>query len=89
MSTSSFRSRPAGGHSSLPPPHTAIGILGRAVARLEDHPYPARVDGVAGQTLRGLGPEMPYPGRLAVANLWLFGPLVARALAVRRRRPTP
>ena len=70
-----------GGHSSVPPPRTAIGILSRAVARLDDHPYPPRIDGVASRTLRGLGPEMPYPGRLAVANLWLFGPLVARALA--------
>jgi carboxypeptidase PM20D1 len=71
----------AGGHSSQPPAHTAIGVLSRAVARLEDHPYPARIDGVVGETLRGLGPEMPYAGRLAVANLWLFGPLVTRGLA--------
>lgn len=70
----------AGGHSSIPPPHTAIGILGRAVARLEDHPYPARLD-AARPTLLGLAPGLPYPGRLAVANLWLFGPLVTRALA--------
>jgi len=69
-----------GGHSSIPPPHTAIGLLSRAVARLEDHPYPTRLD-AAGPTLRALGPGLPYPGRLAVANLWLFGPLVARVLA--------
>ncbi|KAJ3074783.1 hypothetical protein HDU98_010274 [Podochytrium sp. JEL0797] len=28
-----------GGHSSIPPDHTAIGYLAKAVSELEDHPY--------------------------------------------------
>ncbi len=69
-----------GGHSSQPPPHTAIGILSRAINRLEDHPLPARIDGVTGAMIEDLGPEMSSTGRLIVANLWLFRPLVVRAL---------
>jgi carboxypeptidase PM20D1 len=70
-----------GGHSSMPPPHTAIGILARAIERLEDQPFPAHLDGVAWQTLEALGPEFPFGTRLALANTWLFGPLVERQLA--------
>ena len=31
--------RTVGGHSSIPPPHTAIGILADLIAAIEDHPY--------------------------------------------------
>ena len=30
-----------GGHSSMPPHHTAVGILSEAITRLEAHPFPA------------------------------------------------
>ena len=30
-----------GGHSSMPPPHTAVGMVAAAVARLESNPFPA------------------------------------------------
>ncbi|MBT8060273.1 MAG: M20/M25/M40 family metallo-hydrolase, partial [Gammaproteobacteria bacterium] len=33
-----------GGHSSQPPPQTAVGILSRAIVKVEDHPFPARLD---------------------------------------------
>ena len=69
-----------GGHSSMPPPRTAIGILAAAVKRVEDHPMPARPR-TMWRLLDVVGREMPFGQRLAVANLWLFGPLVERALA--------
>jgi carboxypeptidase PM20D1 len=69
-----------GGHSSMPPPSTAIGILARAVERVEDHPLPARPESLW-RLLDVVGREMPFGPRLAVANRWLFGPLVERALA--------
>lgn len=71
----------AGGHSSMPPPQTAVGILGAAVARLEERQMPASLDGVTRQLLEHVGPEMPFGKRLVMANLWLFGPLVVRKLA--------
>jgi carboxypeptidase PM20D1 len=65
-----------GGHSSLPPRQTAIGILAAAIARLESHPFPARIDGVSWETLQALGPELEFGPRLLMANLWLFEGLV-------------
>jgi carboxypeptidase PM20D1 len=38
-----LRVRAAGGHSSMPPVHTAIGILAAGLARLESRPMPARI----------------------------------------------
>jgi carboxypeptidase PM20D1 len=69
----------AGGHSSMPPKQTAIGVLAAALARLEAHPLPARLT-MAAQLLSAIGPEMSFGKRLVMANLWLFGPLIARQL---------
>jgi carboxypeptidase PM20D1 len=73
--------RNAGGHSSMPPRETAVGALARAIERLEEHQMPERLDGPTRLMLEQLGPEFPYVQRMAVANLWLFGPLVERQLA--------
>jgi len=70
----------SGGHSSLPPRDTAIGLLSRAVARLEAHPMPARFEGVPEAFFSALAPELPFGRRLVMANLWLFGPIVRHAL---------
>ncbi|THU77310.1 carboxypeptidase S [Dendrothele bispora CBS 962.96] len=32
-----------GGHSSVPPKHTSIGMLARVLVELEDHPYPVQI----------------------------------------------
>lgn len=34
----------AGGHSSVPPEHTSIGILANALVHLENHPQPPHLD---------------------------------------------
>lgn len=75
--------RAEGGHSSMPPPQTAIGILSRAVSRLEDHPMPRHLDGPIRQLLDALGPQMGFLNRAVFANRWLFGPLVERRLAAK------
>jgi carboxypeptidase PM20D1 len=71
----------AGGHSSMPPRQTAIGIVSRALVRLEEHPFPGGVRGPTREMVAYVGPEMPFAWRLPLANLWLFGPLVERQLA--------
>lgn len=68
----------AGGHSSIPPAETAIGLLSTAISRLEANPLPASLDSVVRHSLDYIGPEAPFLFRLALANLWLFGPLVER-----------
>jgi carboxypeptidase PM20D1 len=70
----------AGGHSSMPPPRTAVGVVAQAVTRLEQSPFPARMDH-AGRFFAYVGPKMPMDRRLIFANLWLFEPLVFRILS--------
>jgi carboxypeptidase PM20D1 len=70
-----------GGHSSIPGADTAIGIISRALHRLEAAPFPSRLDGPTRQMFEFLGPEMAWPKRIALANLWLFGSLVKKQLA--------
>jgi carboxypeptidase PM20D1 len=72
--------RTAGGHSSLPPRQSAIGILSAAIARLEENPMPARVEGPTRQLFERIGPRFPLAQRAVFANLWLTRPLVIRKL---------
>jgi carboxypeptidase PM20D1 len=70
-----------GGHSSMPPDATAVGVLARALAAIERDPMPSRLDGVAREMLEHLAPEMGFGRRVLMANLWLLQPLALRALA--------
>jgi carboxypeptidase PM20D1 len=69
----------AGGHSSMPPARTAIGLVSRAVTRLERDPFPASL-GPSRGLFEAVGPEMAWPYRVLFANLWLFEPLLLRRL---------
>ncbi len=68
------------GHSSMPPRHTAIGMMSEALARLEDKQMPAAIRGVAAEMLDTIAPEMHGLNRVLLSNLWLFGPLVKSQL---------
>jgi carboxypeptidase PM20D1 len=70
----------APGHSSMPPAHSAIGTMGAALARLEAHPMPGAIRGVAGQMFDTLAPEMGGLNRFMLTNLWLTAPLVQSQL---------
>jgi carboxypeptidase PM20D1 len=72
--------RAAGGHSSLPPRRSAIGILGAAIARLEESPMPARLHGPTQQLFERIAPRFPFAQRAVFANLWATRPLVMRKL---------
>jgi carboxypeptidase PM20D1 len=67
------------GHSSTPPRQTAIGILARALARLEAHPMPTHLRRVR-PLYHGVGRAAPIHLQVAFANVWLFGPLLRRWL---------
>jgi carboxypeptidase PM20D1 len=69
-----------GGHSSRPAMPMAIATLARALDRLASEPFPARLDGATRSMLETLAPRMAFGRRLAIANLWLFEPLVVRGL---------
>lgn len=72
--------RSPGGHSSMPPPHTAIGELSRAVDRLERNPFPASFGRASLGLFEAVGPQMAWHYRVLFSNLWLFEPLVLRGL---------
>lgn len=70
----------AGGHSSMPPARTAVGILGAAVARLEASPMPRAITAPTAAMLEYVGPEMALLPRVVFANRWLFDWLIVRQL---------
>jgi len=70
----------AGGHSSIPPNTSSIGILARAVHRVETHPMPAHVHGPIGEFLEYGGGSANFPLRVVFKNMWLFGLVVQRIL---------
>ncbi len=69
-----------GGHSSTPPTRTAIGALSRAIAAIEAAPFTQKIDPVIAKMLNATAPEQSFMGRMAVSNLWLFGPLVTKKM---------
>jgi len=68
----SLSARAAGGHSSMPPRHTAVGAVASAVHALESRRPPARLPEATRSMLRFLAPELPFTYRLFLGNLWLL-----------------
>lgn len=67
----------AGGHSSMPPGETAVGILAAGLARLELRQMPRAIRGPTAAMFDYVGPELPFGPRLVIANRWLFGGMLA------------
>lgn len=72
-----------GGHSSMPPPQSAIGILGAGLARLEDNPMPTRLNPATRKMFKAVGPHMPFGLKIVFANLWLLQPILIQQLAAK------
>jgi carboxypeptidase PM20D1 len=70
----------SGGHSSVPPKESSIGILATAIREIERHPMPARVHGPVGEFLEYAGGGASFPMRVVFKNMWLFGPVVQQIL---------
>ena len=70
-----------GGHSSAPGKDTAVSLVSRAVIAVTDHPYPLKFSGDIVAFLHAIAPETSFVERVALANLWLTGPLVKAKLA--------
>lgn len=68
-----------GGHSSQPPAQSAVGILSRAIVRVEDSPFPASLDSMD-ITFDAIGHYLPLGKRLALSNQWLFSKLIKKQL---------
>ena len=73
MINAQYRTASSGGHASAPKPHTPVGILSAACKKVEDHPFPAHIDGPAAQMFDTLGRYSTFLYRMIFANLWAFG----------------
>ncbi|HSG91698.1 MAG TPA: M20/M25/M40 family metallo-hydrolase [Pseudomonadales bacterium] len=73
-----------GGHSSMPPAHTSIGKLAAALARIEEHPFEARLEEPVRSMLTGLAAHVDFPDSLILSNLWITSPLVIRMMEQQR-----
>lgn len=70
-----------GGHSSAPPPGGGgVVTLARAVTAIADHGFPLAFQGPGAEMLRTLAPSADFPVRMAVANAWLFKPLLIKQI---------
>lgn len=63
----------SGGHASAPAPHTPIGKLSAACARVEDHPFRPHFTKPALEMFDTLGRHSSFVYRMIFANLWCFG----------------
>jgi len=70
-----------GGHSSMPPRATPVGILANAIVKLENNPMPGRIEGPAKLLFETLAPEMPFGNRVILSNLWLLEGVAKRVLS--------
>ena len=70
-----------GGHSSMPPPETAVGVLSKAIYTLQENPFPIKLDGVTGMLFEYAGAEMTWLYKMLFANLWITEGLLIKQLS--------
>jgi len=68
------------GHTSMPPPRSAIGLVSEAITRLEARQMPARMTGLPTLMFEAVAPEVEGPTRWLLSNLWLTEPLLISQL---------
>ncbi len=69
-----------GGHSSQPPKHTAIGELSKAVCRLENHQFKAKMLPFVKNLFVLMGKRMTYKGRFILCNHAILRPLILKIM---------
>jgi carboxypeptidase PM20D1 len=69
-----------GGHSNAPGTKTAIDTLAKAIVTIRGNDFPLRYAGVTRSMIEAMAPHAPFVTRMAIANGWLFEPLLVRQL---------
>lgn len=76
-----LKARATPGHSSMPTQgEGAITMMSAALRRLDGEQLPASLRGIAQEMFETIAPEMSGLQRVALSNLWLFGPVIQRQL---------
>ena len=70
-----------GGHSSAPPADGGgVVTLSKAVEAISAHSFPMDFRGPGAEMLRSVAPRAPFAVRMAVANPWLFKPMLVKQI---------
>jgi carboxypeptidase PM20D1 len=72
-----LRADGSGGHSSMPPPRTEVGVIAHAIDRVQSHPFKPSIRGAAAEMFRWLAPELPFAQRVLFSNVDLLSPLIS------------
>ncbi len=64
------------GHASAPPAKQAVGVLARAIYRIQKHPAPFVLSKPAADLFDTLGRHSTFVYKLIFANLWCFQPVL-------------
>ena len=76
-----FIARSNGGHASAPGRDTPLVRLGRFMVDVENHsPFRNELSPTMLEMFRRLSPNMIFPMKLIMANMWLFKPLLTKVL---------
>jgi len=70
-----------GGHSAMPPKNNAVGVLAKAINKLEEKPVPGGLQGLSATMFDDISRYFDFPMRLLFANRWLFDSLIDRQLS--------
>lgn len=68
-----------GGHGSMPAKENSIGVISKAIVRIQENSFPAQITKPVEVFLDYVGPEMPFLKKIIFANRWLFQGLVINA----------
>lgn len=81
FATLEITAKTAGGHTSMPPKENAVVNLGNAVEAIYNDPYPLAYAGPTTDMLRAIAPHAGLATKMAIANDWLFAPLLVSEIA--------
>lgn len=72
-----YTTKSNGGHASAPKPHTPVGVLSKACAKIESKPFKSHITKPVREMFDTLGRHSNFLYRMIFANLWLFSPVLS------------
>ncbi|XP_071818193.1 N-fatty-acyl-amino acid synthase/hydrolase PM20D1-like [Apostichopus japonicus] len=74
----------ATGHSSMPGKESNLGLLAKALSRLEANPHPSMFGrGPEKGLMEAIASEAVFPLKFVLTNLWFFGPVVSWIMSMK------